>query len=387
MARIVEGGSVTRLEDKPRNRCKKWVLRIKRDGTTKTRRFSGTYTQAQEALVDFERELKRVEDESPKRTFESYANEWLEYRRHQRDLSKNTLARDSVRVRNLITYFGHMELDAIDRRTVKDGIVAIQEGHNLSGRRLSGTTTNGIFVTLKAILQEACFDGYIDVNPALSVRAPKKDTEKKRALGIDDVRRVLARLEMMPLTGYTIALRFALLSGMRSGEIVGLEWGDIQESFIEVNRSVSRRTGEIKTPKTESGYRAIPLLEPLRASLIRWKYQQALELHAHGCVQGFSTPICTSADGTRLDANNLYRWWRKNASRYFDVECSLHELRHTFLTLLGSSGATSIALKSLAGWSNISMADVYLHENDKANLEAMNAFNLQLFGGATLPAT
>ena len=50
-------GSITRLEQAPKKRCRKWKLRYRKDGHDRTRRFSGTYSQAQAALDEFVAEV------------------------------------------------------------------------------------------------------------------------------------------------------------------------------------------------------------------------------------------------------------------------------------------------------------------------------------------
>ena len=101
-------------------------------------------------------------------------------------------------------------------------------------------------------------------------------------------------------------------------------------------------------------------------------------LAALGIEQGDGTPVVTSAAGTRLDSSNLYRWWRKNGPALFGIDCSLHELRHTFLTMLGNSGASAAALKSIAGWSSLAMADVYVHRDEDADADAVRMLESRL---------
>lgn len=379
MARTKGTGSITRLDDAPKARCRHWRLRVVHEGKVRTRRFEGTYSQAENALDVFIVEIT-AENSLGSTTFQEYAETWLALREASGELAQQTLDRDSARLRNLMRMFGAKRLGDIKRQDVQEGLQRIKNGENLSGRTLTGTTLNGIHQIFRQVMQDAVYDGYIDVNPVAMVRAPKKDTPKKQALSVEDVLRVLARLDLMPYDGHTIGVRFAILAGNRRGEIVGYEWQDIQDGCAVVRRSVSGRTGEVKDPKTENGLRTIPLLPPLAQALEEWKPRQALLLHTHGLEQTPETPVVTTEDGTRMDAGNLYRWWRNNSQRYFDVDCTLHELRHTFLTMLGNSGATGQALKSLAGWANISMADVYVHNDEDANRRAMAGLEQRLLG-------
>lgn len=373
MARSKGTGGITRLEKLPKAKCRKWRLAVVADGKRRERRFEGTYSQAETALKRFKEELSRP---APAETFGEYARAWLALR----EVSAQTMRRDEVRVRNLEHAFGDMRLADIRRQDVQAGIASIRDGENLSGRRLTGTTMNGIFSTFKQIMQEAVYDGLIGSNPVATVRPPKIDTAKKKAVSVDDVARMLDCLEMLPLDGYTVAVRLAVLAGNRRGEIVGYQWDDVEPGRLVVRRSVNSRTGSVKEPKTESGRRSIPMLPPLEATLARWREVQRYRLAVLGIEQTGETPVVTSRDGTRLDASNLYRWWRKNAPEMFGIDCTLHELRHTFLTMLANSGATAQSVKSIAGWANISMADVYVHTDEGADARAMEGLGERLLG-------
>ncbi len=56
----------------------------------------------------------------------------------------------------------------------------------------------------------------------------------------------------------------------------------------------------------------------------------------------------------------------------------IHELRHTYATMLANQGTPSPVLKSVLGWASIHMADTYVHESDKANREAVDRLSKYL---------
>lgn len=374
MARTKGTGGITRLEKLPKARCRRWRLEaVDGSGKRRYRKFSGTYSQAERALAEFEAELAAP---ASAETFGEYAALWLA----GREVASQTLARDDVRVRTLCAEFGDMRLSDIGRRDVQAGLAAIRDGGNLSGRVLSGSTMKGMHTAMGQIMQEAVYDGLIASNPVATVRAPRRDTPRKKAATVEDVARMLDCLELLPLDGRTVGVRLAVLAGNRRGEIVGYQWNDVEPGRLVVRRSIEHRTGRAKAPKTESGERVIPMLPPLEATLARWRVEQRYQLSVMGIEQTGETPVVTSRDGTRMDAGNLYRWWRKNAPAMFGIDCTLHELRHTFLTMLANSGANAQAVKSIAGWSNIAMADVYVHADSDADARAIEGLGERLLG-------
>lgn len=383
MARSKGEGGITRLEDKPKANCRLWRLKaVDWGGKTRYRRFHGTYSQAEAAMRRFKAELASpMSDE----TFGAYSQRWLDRRRRGGEISGQTLSENEVELRRLRMEFGDLPLCAIDRARVVDGLASIKGGANPSGRTLSGTTMSKTFATMRMVMREAAMDGLIGSNPLDLVRPPKRDTPEKQALPFDQVRRALAMLESLPLDAHTVAVRLMLLAGLRRSEAVGLEWRDVRGGMVFVSRSVAERTGEVKEPKTAAGVRAVPMLPQLASSLEAWKVAQASQLSLIGIEQAPETPVVTSAVGTRMRAQNLARWWKRHMSE-IGVDCRPHELRHTFLTMLANSGASAASLRSIAGWSSIEMASVYVHDDMEANAAAVGMLGSR-FSSGTLGGT
>lgn len=378
MARSKGEGGITRLEDKPKAKCRLWRLKaVDWSGKTRYRRFRGTYSQAEAAMRAFKAEISApVSDE----TFGSYSEKWLERRRRGGEIASQTLMENEVELKRLRMEFGELPLQAIDRSRVVDGLASIKGGNTPSGRRLSGTTMAKTYTTMRMVMREAQMDGIIDANPLDLVKPPKRDTPEKRALPFDQVRRAVALLDSLPLDAHTVAVRLMLLGGLRRSEAVGLEWRDVRNGMLFVSRSVAERTGEVKEPKTAAGMRAVPMLPQLESSLEEWREAQAGILRYLGIEQTGATPIVTSATGTRMRAQNLERWWRRHMSEV-GVDCRPHELRHTFLTMLANSGANAATLTSIAGWSSIEMASVYVHDDIEANEAAVGMLERRFEGG------
>ncbi len=286
--------------------------------------------------------------------------------------------KDGTRIRNLCCHFGEMRLDEITRDKVKTGIAAIRNGENLSGRVLKGSTMNDMHGCFRQIMQEAAYDGIIPANPVSTVKPPKKDTPKKKALSLEEFLDFARKLDLMPLDGHTMGVRLCVMCGLRRGEAVGLDWGAVYPDHIRVVQAVEAKTGRVAKTKTVNGVRAVPLMPPIAQALARWKEMQEFALQALGIEQTDETPVVTSTVGTRMDAGNLYGWWKANAPRLFGIDCTLHELRHTFITLLANSGASAQAVKSLAGWASIAMADTYVHADEGADRLAFEAMERRL---------
>ncbi len=380
MAQPIGEGSVTRLEQAPKARCRRWKIRFRMDdGGERTRRFTGTYSAAKAERERFRLELERPD--RPEATFADYAVRWQRLREESGEYANSTLLRDQTALNRLLMEFGDDPLSALSRDRVADGLSSIRGGANPSGRHLSGTTMNKTFGTMKHVMRDAMWDGYIERNPLDMLKPPRRDTREKEAATIEQVAAMLDLLEARPLDSHTVGIRLAVLAGLRRGELCGLEWRDVGGGVIRVRRSVDEKTGEAKAPKSTAGLRSVPMLPQLERALAAWKVEQAAQLAALGLAQAPETPVLTSTAGTRLAAQNLFRWWMR-AKPEFGVGCGLHELRHTFLTMLANSGASMQSLKSIAGWADISMANVYVHDDADANAAAVGMLGAR-FGGTS----
>ncbi len=374
-------GSIAKMETKPKDKCRLWRLRVYKDGKPfRSKRFHGSYRQAKAALVHFQTgiELEPVLGDT---TFGQYAETWYGRRERGGELAAQTLARDRATIKRLAPVFGAVRLRDLTRGKVHDGLLDVRD--NGKGKPLSGTTMNKTFTLMKQVLQSAVLDGLMTSNPMDGLRAPKKDTEEKRAASMDQVRRVLELLDQQPIDAHTVALRLMLFAGLRRGEVVGLEWRDYRKGMLYVGRSVAELTGEIKAPKSAAGIRAVPVMPPLEKALGEWMKVQGAQLGFLGIRLTQGTPIITNGKGNRMPAQNMWRWWQRHKEEY-GLDCTLHELRHTYLTMLGNSGASVQALKSIAGWSSLKMAEIYVHDDEEANRAAVDKLT-QRFEGGTRP--
>ena len=360
-------GSITRLEQVPKKRCRKWKLRYRKDGHDRTRRFSGTYSQAQAALDEF---VAEVDSEAAKpasdATFGEYAEAWVARREAARQIEPSTAATYRKCLARAKGSIWDKRLGEVTRADVLSMLGSIVSSGG------SSSTAKNTLVAVSMVLREAALDGLVAENPATGVRPPKKDPPSRSALEVSEVRRLADALQNGAPSAQKTGVLLALLLGLRIGEACGLEWGDVLDRTVEVRRSLCYSTNVTKGPKSSAGIRSIPLPAELARHLSAWREAQRGLLEPLGIEQRDNTPVLTSADGERMKSDSLGAWWR-NHRREYGVSCTYHELRHTYLTVLANSGASMRSLKTIAGWASLSMADTYVHDDASANARAVEA--------------
>lgn len=222
-------------------------------------------------------------------------------------------------------------------------------------------------ITLYNMLEFAKENDVIRYNPCKkSVKSDMgKPSEKKEALTIDTQKRFL---EGTAGTSYENQYRFILQTGLRTGELIGLQWKDIdfEKKTLTIQRSMEYRykVGEwrIGEPKSKSGYRTVPLTEEAirilkdqkeknkKIKIIPIEWREFVFL----CKKG--TPVKNSTYDSAL-----FKICDKVSINRF----SMHILRHTFATRCIEAGMKPKTLQNILGHSRIGITmDLYVHTTE-----------------------
>lgn len=301
--------------------------------------------------------------------FDEYVNYYLDYRTKPKRYSPNTLATDKRACERLVKLFGDTNLTEITPKKIRDSFCFIGQKENPE-IGLSGKTKREIFFVLSSILNMAIDDELLENNPCTKVQPPKIDTKEKRALLKCEISELLNALDNEPLSGRIVFIYFLLLLGLRRGEAAALKWRDWDKvtNTISIQRAYIVADRTIGPPKSQAGYRTLPLPEKLTEVLIKW--ESLCKNNLIDCEW-----ICSNSQGTLLIGGACYKWWRRFKNKYGLNDISYHELRHTNLTLVARY-LSPFDLQNYAGWSNLEPAQIYIHKNQEAMQLALKKIDL-----------
>ena len=237
------------------------------------------------------------------------------------------------------------------------------------------TTIYQTRITLYNMLEFAKENDVILSNPCKkSVKSDiGKPSEKKVALTIDEQRKFL-----MAATGqsYENQYKFVLQTGLRTGELVGLKWDDIDfgKRTVTISRTMEYRykVGEwrVGPPKSKSGYRTIPLTDEAIRILKDQKEKNSkikvinIEWRDQVFLSRKGEPVKNSTYDTAL-----FKICDKAEIRKF----CMHILRHTFATRCIEAGMIPKTLQKILGHSNIGITmNLYVDATEEEKTKEMD---------------
>lgn len=234
--------------------------------------------------------------------------------------------------------------------------------NELSARDLSPRTVRMAHGALRTCLNRAVRLGKIQRNVATLVELPRNLHKERRCLSRDEVNRLLEAAEEKKWGALFAVL---VLTGIRPGEALGLQWSDLDGRTLRIRRALVRVTGqsaELCATKTGRG-RAIPLSNRVLPFLEEHRSKQNEHKENIGATYEDHDLIFANENGGFADLHNI-------VSRHFKhllisaglPPIRLYDLRHSHATLLLASGEHPKVVQERLGHSSVTLTlDTYTH--------------------------
>ena len=181
----------------------------------------------------------------------------------------------------------------------------------------------------------------------------------------DEVQRLLDAAQTSGPRYLPALLMTAVRTGMRIGELLALQWGDFDlvEGFVDVQRQYSReRLTTLKRSKNRGKLRRVDLSPQLVETLERYRVQLKADALKAG-IELSKWVFPGSSDDILLDVSKLRRdAWRKVQTKAKLRHRRIHDLRHTYASLMLTGGASITYVSEQLGHSSIRLTvDTYGH--------------------------
>ena len=256
-----------------------------------------------------------------------------------------------------------------DRDMANLSAVGLQEFVvSLSEKGLSANSVNGVITVLKSSLKRAEMLNLVEKQYTACIQRPKNREKQVECFSKMEQRKIEAYI-FEKNKPKLLGIILCLYTGLRIGELMALEWSDIdlQKGMIKISKSCHDiwKNGEyvkvIDTPKTQSSERIIPLPKQLIAYLKDWKKQAAGNYVISG-ERRHGAPV------------RSYQKTFETILKRLDIpHKGFHSLRHTFATRALECGMDVKTLSELLGHKNPTVTlKRYAHSMLEHKAEMMN---------------
>lgn len=254
---------------------------------------------------------------------ENYLDKWLDVQKtHLKTSTYNGYRK--ITMGQLIPWFGHLHVSAIGKKDVKQQLAKVDA---------TNKTLANIQSVLRKAMQDAVDDDIIEVNPFHGWCYAKKEEVRERDT-IDPFTKDEQAVILDNLQGQGRNLiQFAFWTGMRTSELVALDWGDIDfvRGVAVVSRAMTQQAKTAEVPKTDAGRREIKLLAGALEAL------QAQKQHTWlAGAEVFQNPQTGKRwAGDQPIRKTLWTWALKRGGVRYRYP---YQTRHTYASMMLSAG-------------------------------------------------
>ncbi len=311
--------------------------------------------------------------------FETFAEQWFEEYANL-NLRHTSYERMRQLTQRVYPAIGHLRLDKITGRHVQQFIndLALNGKSMKTGKPLSRKTAIHHLSFISDVFSYAVKMDMLSENPCRKVTVPKGEKKEKEIYTLEEIEVLFRLLETAPLK-YRTFFTLAIYSGFRRGELLGLEWKDIdwEHNVISVRRTSNYTadkgiyTDTTKTKKSQRSLKFPPMVMDLLKS---YKSEQDEEKVKLGSKWIDYDRLFVKYDGRPMNNNTPYFWFTEFCKENHFRFCDIHSMRHFYASALINEGVDAAAVSGALGHSVISTTtSIYCHAFQQAQARASDA--------------
>lgn len=311
--------------------------------------------------------------------FQDFAEQWFE-EYAKLNLRNTSYERMKQLTQRVYPAIGHMRLDKITGRHIQQFIndLALNGKNFKTGKPLSRKTAVHHLSFISDVFSYAVKMDMLSENPCSKVTVPKGEKKEKEIYTLEEVEQLFTMLQTAPLKYRTFFI-LAIYSGFRRGELLGLEWKDIDwvNNVISVRRTsnyTAKKGIYTDTTKTKKSQRSLKFPESVIDLLRAYKDEQDNERLRLGSKWVDHDRLFVKWNGEPMNNNTPYFWFREFCDENNFRFCDIHSLRHFYASALINEGVDAAAVSGALGHSVISTTtSIYCHVFQQAQARAGDA--------------
>jgi len=327
--------------------------------------IKGRKADAQKRLAELLVSVEQGAYVKPTRfTVAQFLEEWLQSHVALNCSPRTRVSYEMIIRRHIVPELGNIPLNQLEPRHLQTFYSRKKADARVNGKGpLSARTVRYCHSLLREALGHAVKMGSLGRNVAQAIEAPRLDHKVMSTLAAEDVPVFLGVAKGTP---YYVLFYTLLYTGMRRGEALALKWRnvdlDLAQIYIVETAYKLRGAYIVKEPKTQQSRRLIDIPPSLALALRQHRIEQEKQQVLLGRILTGDDFVFARPDGTPLDPATVSHAFRKIICKAGLPHVRLHDLRHTFATIMLQSGVHPRVVQGMLGHSSIRVTlDTYSH--------------------------
>lgn len=316
--------------------------------------------------------------------FEVFAEQWFE--EYARPNLRNTTYERMLQLRKRVySAIGHLRMDKITPRQIQAFVNSLsKDGANeRTGKPLAPKTIRHNLSFVSDVFAYAVKMGVVSDNPCAKVTLPKNEQTEKKIYTPEQVQKFLTLLNDEPLK-YRTFFNLMIYSGFRRGEMLGLEWKDVdfENNIISVRRTsnyTAQKGVYTDTTKTRKSQRTLKFPQEIMDMLREYKAEQDEQAIKCGDKWVETDRLYVKWNGEPMQNGTPYFWLGEFCEKHDLPFYGLHSFRHLFASLLVNQGVDIVTVSGALGHSTVSTtSNIYCHMLEESRAKVSDAVSSAL---------
>lgn len=364
------------------------IIELPRDNTTGKRKrkyktINGTKKRAEyemRKMMD-EIECNKYVDKS-NITVSEWMNKWIKL--YLTDKSPTTIAGYKKQIKSyIIPQFGNLQLQSLTTIDVQEWVNSLYDCSSVSNKSLSAKSVKNIFWNLHSACHKAVILGILSVSPCDNIVLRNAESRVVNPYNEEEIKLFVDKVKG---TDLELPMIIDLSLGLRRGELLALQWNDIdfKNQCVHISHNIvldENRNIVVKEPKSKSGKRDISL-SPNLLNILKQEHKKYLEykLKSGTSFKDNNLVICQS-DGSPYNPDSFSSKFRRFLKKNNLRPIRLHDIRHTNCTQLLMNGVDMKTMQVRLGHSDYNVtANTYSHVLPEVDKHASEVADSILFG-------
>lgn len=325
--------------------------------------IDGTKKDAERAMHEYIRELEKgYYVTNSKITISEWIDTWLEVYIAP-NVSPTTLSRYQGMIKRYIKpQLGHIQAQELNTLAVQAWVNSLRVSP-VSGKKMAVATIKHAYHVLKGAMDKAVLAGIIPRSPCISIMMPKG--QKKPPVVYDEAQ-IRQLISAAKDTEMELVIDIELCLGLRRGELLGLQWEDIDwgknQIHVVRNRVVVDGKSLVKDPKTATSVRTVDVPVQLIQKLRKHKTKCLANRLRMGKNYTVTDYVIVHPDGKPIYPEYLSQMFTKLQKKANLPKCRFHDLRHLCASIMLMQGVNVKVAQEHLGHKDISTTmNIYSH--------------------------